>query len=142
MDVSRDNLRARRRDGARHRLFGDQPRFGMGAVEPVDDRHALDDRLAIDDEHRDETLRILFEKGVAALLARDQADLDTAIVEPFQVHRDADGKAGRGAEIIAEDELGHRVRSEERRVGKECVSTCRSRGSPYTEKKESTTREW
>src|SRR3546814_16853911 len=27
---------------------------------------------------------------------------------------------------------GHgRVRSEERRVGKECVSTCRSRGSPY-----------
>src|SRR3546814_6929713 len=26
-------------------------------------------------------------------------------------------------------------RSEERRVGKECVSTCRSRWSPYTEKK-------
>src|SRR3546814_9991537 len=25
----------------------------------------------------------------------------------------------------------HRVRSEERRVGKECVSTCRSRWSPY-----------
>src|SRR3546814_11323013 len=24
-----------------------------------------------------------------------------------------------------------RIRSEERRVGKECVSTCRSRGSPY-----------
>src|SRR3546814_19893711 len=24
------------------------------------------------------------------------------------------------------------LRSEERRVGKECVSTCRSRGSPYT----------
>src|SRR3546814_19953324 len=28
-----------------------------------------------------------------------------------------------------------RSRSEERRVGKECVSTCRSRGSPYHEKK-------
>src|SRR3546814_11882928 len=27
------------------------------------------------------------------------------------------------------------TRSEERRVGKECVSTCRSRGSPYHEKK-------
>src|SRR3546814_18952088 len=27
------------------------------------------------------------------------------------------------------------VRSEERRVGKECVSTCRSRGSPYHSKK-------
>src|SRR3546814_15501844 len=29
-------------------------------------------------------------------------------------------------------------RSEERRVGKECVSTCRSRWSPYHEKKKST----
>src|SRR3546814_19033014 len=28
-----------------------------------------------------------------------------------------------------------RLRSEERRVGKECVSTCRSRWSPYHEKK-------
>src|SRR6056297_3350908 len=27
------------------------------------------------------------------------------------------------------------LRSEERRVGKECVSTCRSRWSPYNEKK-------
>src|SRR3546814_9371193 len=27
--------------------------------------------------------------------------------------------------------LEHQVRSEERRVGKECVSTCRSRWSPY-----------
>src|SRR3546814_12172738 len=30
-------------------------------------------------------------------------------------------------------------RSEERRVGKECVSTCRSRWSPYHEKKKHTT---
>src|SRR3546814_19627159 len=30
---------------------------------------------------------------------------------------------------------GHRVRTEERRVGKECVSTCRSRGSPHHKKK-------
>src|SRR3546814_14608800 len=30
------------------------------------------------------------------------------------------------------------VRSEERRVGKECVSTCRSRGSPYHSKKNNT----
>src|SRR3546814_18023732 len=28
-------------------------------------------------------------------------------------------------------EAGRRIRSEERRVGKECVSTCRSRWSPY-----------
>src|SRR3546814_21197984 len=30
------------------------------------------------------------------------------------------------------------ARSEERRVGKECVSTCRSRWSPYHEKKKKT----
>src|SRR3546814_15480755 len=32
-----------------------------------------------------------------------------------------------------------RVRSEERRVGKECVSTCRSRWSPYHSKKKTET---
>src|SRR3546814_13750811 len=31
--------------------------------------------------------------------------------------------------------LGHEARSEERRVGKECVSTCRSRWSTYHQKK-------
>src|SRR3546814_14618613 len=30
---------------------------------------------------------------------------------------------------------GNKERSEERRVGKECVSTCRSRWAPYHEKK-------
>ena len=30
-----------------------------------------------------------------------------------------------------EKTIGWRTRSEERRVGKECVSTCRSRWSPY-----------
>src|SRR3546814_12367871 len=39
---------------------------------------------------------------------------------------------GGGEELVAgEDRIG---RSEERRVGKECVSTCRSRWSPYHEK--------
>src|SRR3546814_20963326 len=33
-------------------------------------------------------------------------------------------------------------RSEERRVGKECVSTCRYRWSPYHEKKKSIAREY
>src|SRR3546814_18833413 len=32
------------------------------------------------------------------------------------------------------------IRSEERRVGKECVSTCSSRWSPYHSKKKNTTR--
>src|SRR3546814_5141526 len=37
-------------------------------------------------------------------------------------------EAGRGVELAAAQLAG--VRSEERRVGKECVSTCRSRWSP------------
>src|SRR3546814_18458935 len=36
------------------------------------------------------------------------------------------------------DAAGVKVRSEERRVGKECVSTCRSRWSPYHSKKKET----
>src|SRR3546814_15637479 len=37
---------------------------------------------------------------------------------------------------LGRPDLRHRTgRSEERRVGKECVSTCRSRWSPYHEKK-------
>src|SRR3546814_13965664 len=39
---------------------------------------------------------------------------------------------------LSGDERGHGERSEERRVGKECVSTCRSRWSPYHEKKKDT----
>src|SRR3546814_18941543 len=34
-------------------------------------------------------------------------------------------------EILLESGFEHEQRSEERRVGKECVSTCRSRWSPY-----------
>src|SRR3546814_19158719 len=36
--------------------------------------------------------------------------------------------------------LPRHVRSEERRVGKECVSTCRSRWSPYNSQKTTRTR--
>src|SRR3546814_14989391 len=35
-----------------------------------------------------------------------------------------------GAPVGGDDEVGGETRSEERRVGKECVSTCRSRWSP------------
>src|SRR3546814_20068305 len=65
--------------------------------------------------------------------------------------RDGGGVAPAGRDLRAEQDAGPlrldqdvdkpldvvRVadRSEERRVGKECVSTCRSRGSPYTSKK-------
>src|SRR3546814_15694695 len=47
---------------------------------------------------------------------------------------------GKGdAELVVQAAVGHQTvvlsRSEERRVGKECVSTCRSRWSPYREQK-------
>src|SRR3546814_12438247 len=57
-------------------------------------------------------------------------------------------RIGRGPGIVAEahrhardsvampgEKAPRGLRSEERRVGKECVSTCRSRGSPYLYKK-------
>src|SRR3546814_1319940 len=64
-----------------------------------------------------------------------------ALILPF--HRDLDalretaagagkiGTTGRGIGPAYEDKVGRRaIRSEERRVGKECVSRCRSRWSP------------
>src|SRR3546814_13618603 len=46
------------------------------------------------------------------------------------------GDAGRHGGAARQDHVpGARARSEERRVGKECVSTCRSRWSPYLYKK-------
>src|SRR3546814_12675340 len=44
------------------------------------------------------------------------------------------GRAGDGQARDYLCDLGLRSRSEERRVGKECVSTCRSRLSPYNSK--------
>src|SRR3546814_19287601 len=41
------------------------------------------------------------------------------------------GSRGTGKSSIVKALLNEFARSEERRVGKECVSTCRSRWSPY-----------
>src|SRR3546814_14457624 len=51
-------------------------------------------------------------------------------LDHIQVHNSSDD----GIEMF-----GGRARSEERRVGKECVSTCRSRWSPYHSKKKNKT---
>src|SRR3546814_19415912 len=44
------------------------------------------------------------------------------------------GRQGCGSAAQLRLSCHHYARSEERRVGKECVSTCRSRWSPYHEK--------
>src|SRR3546814_17469022 len=60
--------------------------------------------------------------AVASLLAAYGIPL-----APSQVAADADEAVRIAAPLLE--------RSEERRVGKECVSTCRSRWSPYHDKK-------
>src|SRR3546814_20273734 len=51
-------------------------------------------------------------------------------------HVDIQGSLEIGARQLMKRHVDRRQpRSEERRVGKECVSTCRSRWSPYHEKK-------
>src|SRR3546814_19238742 len=77
------------------------------------------------------------------------ADFDddvATLMRGLQRHRAADVLAG-GAALIRRfktmieavaNQMRERIadlRSEARRVGKECVSTCRSRGSPYLKKK-------
>src|SRR3546814_14736730 len=67
-----------------------------------------------------------FEANVEACLSALLDDPDTAIGVMFEDIRDGSyiTKGFTAAAIRA-------ARSEERRVGKECVSTCRSRWSPY-----------
>src|SRR3546814_11702766 len=85
--------------------------------------------------------------ALVALLARDLPALDGAAADQLQAHfahigdeaeawvaggmerfHVAEPAAGQACPFCAQDLGG---RSEERRVGKECVSTCRSRWSPY-----------
>src|SRR3546814_11077973 len=52
----------------------------------------------------------------------------------FEEHEDLDGVALRepiNHAMAMLVDAPHQIRSEERRVGKECVSSCRSRWSPY-----------
>src|SRR3546814_7591637 len=80
--------------------IGDRAQFG-GIGEPA--LHARDDRVGA----------VLLNIGVEALV--DEAALLVVLIFSRQ----------RAEQIVIE-----RRRSEERRVGKECVSTCRSRWSP------------
>src|SRR3546814_7994614 len=89
---------------ARDRLFV-QSRFIVGHAADAGDARKGEDRLA------KQTHRLVEPFGFGACnLARDQPAERTARKRPF---------------------LRHLARSEERRAGKECVSTARSRWPPY-----------
>src|SRR3546814_8567765 len=55
---------------------------------------------------------------------------DDYLVTGLDAHDQAGQPVGVVALRVNGDDVGF-IRSEERRVGKECVSTCRSRWSPY-----------
>src|SRR3546814_20159453 len=71
------------------------------------------------------------------LLDRDEGANDTLLEGPSMdqqgtgVDSAAEGDAGDSPHDLASGLEGSSLRSEERRVGKECGSTCRSRWSPY-----------
>src|SRR3546814_20984450 len=78
----------------------------------------------------------ILDRSIGSLAERHTPDLKAdALQRRLQdVHRTLVGGGDAGA---ADKRLGKR--SEERRVGKECVSTCRSRWSPYHSKKKKKT---
>src|SRR3546814_18885500 len=81
---------------------------------------------------------VLFPLGVeASVSCADMRSASRAGIEFNPHHRQAGGRTLRKLDAGQRlDEPGVATRrSEERRVGKECVSTCRSRGSPYHLKK-------
>src|SRR3546814_12206893 len=85
------------------RVGGAERRRREGVVEIFVDDGALDERHTVMQQSGDDAARV------------EPAVFRRVMLEPAQVQRVA---------FVGE-------RSEERRVGKECVSTCRSRWSPY-----------
>src|SRR3546814_789309 len=82
----------------------------VGAKRPLKPRQIWAIRFHLDREHR----------------LRDRALFDLAIDSKL---RGCDLVKIKIGDLVTGGEM--RTRSEERRVGKECVSTCRSRWSPY-----------
>src|SRR3546814_11006227 len=81
----------------------------------------------------DRQLRCVIAGETPARLA--EGELAVAIVEAHLLRLDGDRLQRRlQAEVAAFLHRMRQQRSEERRVGKECVSTGRSRGSPYQSK--------
>src|SRR3546814_16861239 len=66
------------------------------------------------------------------IIIEDTRELQCAASDVVALRTRTVGVTGAGAVTMAD------LRSDERRVGKECVSTCRSRWSPYHSKKKKT----
>src|SRR3546814_13539161 len=66
-------------------------------------------------------------------LNRPDLTVERFIPNPFVSEEDSCER--KNLRLYRTGDLARYLRSEERRVGKECVSTCRSRWSPYHEKK-------
>src|SRR3546814_1254221 len=74
-----------------------------------------------------------FEKPIAALQARVTELRETADEGALDIDAEIQRLQARSGKMLADTyaKLTPWQRSEERRVGKECVRTCRSRWSPY-----------
>src|SRR3546814_11417261 len=71
-------------------------------------------------------------------------DMDLDTLKQKGYNSDDIGNIPKLRKIIEGNDLQSKIlneRSEERRVGKECVRTCRSRWLPYTQKKQNQTRQ-
>src|SRR3546814_3886533 len=72
----------------------------------------------------------LRERGQLAELRQRQLDAAGELLDDLGLRRTTHARH-RDAGVHGRADAGVEQRSEERRVGKECVSTCRSRWSPY-----------
>src|SRR3546814_11157266 len=107
-------------------------------LEQADPRDPGDDRRGV---KRAERRRDIFRLMMVDLADKAQCQVQLLVALPARtrntVHRRAQDVADR-TRRAQRDEQAVRGRSEERRVGKECVSTCRSLCAPYHEKKKKT----
>src|SRR3546814_14044057 len=68
-------------------------------------------------------------------VAEQAGEIKATLIKRRERRQLAQGRSAEAAAYIeVREDFEHRPRSEERRVGKECVSPCRSRWSPFSYK--------
>src|SRR3546814_11075269 len=103
---------------------------------------ALEDGLQLLQRHLDAEAQILHRLVPGSLVLRHAFQRPLQVVSNGQkVANNRRGGIFQAVLAVALGTAAHVLRSEERRVGKECVSTCRSRWSPYHYKKNRRTHE-